>query len=133
VANNVPELVRVQVADPGCLGDPDDHAVDPVTVQRPAGAIDQQQPVGVVALGGLPLAEQFDQLGVEGDVAVVVQLPDRDPQPVRVSELDHGIGSKTAQFTGSHAGAGQQFHNQSAQRVGVGLHGSHQLGEAAVV
>jgi len=35
--------------------------------------------------------EKFDELGVEGDVAVVVELPDGDSEPVTAGHCHHRV------------------------------------------
>jgi hypothetical protein len=53
----------------------------------------------VFAVGGGPLREQVDDLGVEGDHAVVAELADRDAQPVAVgADAGDGIGSQFAEL-----------------------------------
>jgi hypothetical protein len=46
----------------------------------------------VVEVGGGPVGEQGDEFGVQGDVAVVAQLADGDPQPMAVTDQHDGVG-----------------------------------------
>ena len=57
---------------------------------------------------------------MEGDVAVVAELADRDAQPVGVADLHHGVGGEVAQFAGAHAGAGEHFDHEPVARVWCG-------------
>jgi hypothetical protein len=58
------------------------------------------------AVGG-PCGEQRDQLGVQGHVAVVAELAERDAQPVGRPDEDDGVGLEIGELAGSHAGAGE--------------------------
>ena len=51
------------------------------------------------------VGEQTDGVGVQGDVAVVVQLADRDPQPRGAVEHDDGVSFERAELTDTHPGA----------------------------
>jgi hypothetical protein len=48
--------------------------------------------------GSLPavVGQEFHQVGVQGDVAVVVELAHRDTQPMGVADLDHGVALQVA-------------------------------------
>ena len=70
---------------------------------------------------------------VQGNVAVVAQLAQRHVQPVGGADLHHGIDCEVEEFTLAQAGAGQEFHTQAHERVGVGAGGLQQFGERAVV
>ena len=74
----------------------------------------------VVAVGGRPGVQQRDQLGVQRDVPVVVELPDRDPQPIALPDQHHGVGVEITELTGPHSGAGQQLDHQPIARDPVG-------------
>ena len=79
------------------------------------------------------VGDQLDQDRVERDVAVVVELADRDAQPERVADADHGVVAQRGELPGAHAGAGEQLDHQSASRVGVDGEGGHELGGGRVV
>ena len=70
---------------------------------------------------------------MQGDVAVVVELADRDAQPERVTDANHGVVAQRGKFSGAHAGAGEQLDHQPAPRVGVDGEGGHELGGGRVV
>ena len=70
---------------------------------------------------------------MQWDVAVVVKFADRDPQPERVTDVDHRVVGERREFTGAHPGAGQEFDHQTASRVGVVGEGGHELGGGRVV
>ena len=70
---------------------------------------------------------------MEGHVAVVVQLAQRDAQPVGVADERHRVGLQAAQLADPHAGAGQDLDGHPpADHCLVGQ-GPHELGEAGVV
>ena len=90
-----------------------------------------RSPVGPVV--GDPVVEEFFQLRVQGNVAVVVQLADRDPQPVGGADLHDRVDGQFEQFAAADAGAGEQFDDQPGQRIRVGAGGAQQLGRGGVV
>jgi hypothetical protein len=47
-----------------------------------------------------PVAEQLNQSGVQRDVAVVVELADRDAQPPGAADTTDGVGFEVAEFAG---------------------------------
>jgi hypothetical protein len=66
----------------------------------------------VVKVGGGPGGEHFDQLGVQRHVAVVVELAQRDAQPVASADLYDRVGLQVRELAGAHPGAGQQFERE---------------------
>ena len=76
------------------------------------------------SVAGDPVVEQFFQLRVQRDVAVVVELADRDPQPVGRADLHDRVDGEGEQFAAADAGAGEQFDDQPGQRIGVGAGGA---------
>ena len=87
----------------------------------------------VLEVGGGPVGEQVDELGVQRDVAVVAELAERDAQPVAGADLDDRVGVQVRQLAGAHPGAGEQFDDEPVARVGAGPGGGHQPGGVAVV
>ncbi len=87
----------------------------------------------VVEVGGGPVGEHGDEVGVERDVAVVAQLADGDAQPVAVTDEHDGVGVETAQLAGTQSGAGEDLDDESVACVGGGAGGGHQPGGVAVV
>jgi hypothetical protein len=57
---------------------------------------------------------------VPPDVAVVVQLADRDPQAGRRIRSDDAVDGQGQQFAAPDGGAGEQFADQPGQRVHSG-------------
>ena len=114
------------MAEPGGSGDPADDAADPVAVQR--SAVDLQQPFAP----GRPAGEQVNQGGVQGDVAVVAELADRDPQPPGAADAADGIGVKVTEFACSQPGAGEELDDETVQGLGV-RGGGEQPGGLGVV
>ena len=86
----------------------------------------------VVEVGCGPGGEQLCQLGVQGHVAVVAELAQRDAQPVPGADPHHRIGAGIGQLAGPHPGPGQQFDHEPVARVGAGPGGGHQPGGVAV-
>jgi hypothetical protein len=61
----------------------------------------------VLQVGRGPGGEQADEPGVQGDVPVVAELAQRDPQPVAGADLHDRVRFQVRELTGAHAGAGQ--------------------------
>ena len=74
---SVAKAVGVDVADPGTFGDGCEPSLDGVSVQWSLLA-GQQEAVIVGRVGELVVADQLDEVGVQRDVAVVVEFPDGD-------------------------------------------------------
>jgi hypothetical protein len=93
----VAELVGVDVADSGLFGDSADHAGDPMPINL-AGLVGEEDPMpaDVFPVGLLVGGDVFDQVGVEGDVAVVSEFADWDFQPVTVADFDDRVGVEVA-------------------------------------
>ena len=105
----VAHLVRVDVPDPGGLGGLVQVAGDGVAVHRLAVLPGQQQRVarGHVALA--VVGDQGHQLRVQRDVAVVVQLADRDVQPVPGADLHDRVVLEGDQLADPQAGPDEDF------------------------
>jgi hypothetical protein len=84
-----------------------EHAGDVVPVE--ATSVEDDQAVEVVVALVVVRVEQVDELGVEGDVAVVVELPDGDSEPVTARHWDHRVCGKGAELTDPEAGPGEHF------------------------
>jgi hypothetical protein len=82
---------------------------------------------------GHPVVQQLLELRVERDVAVVVELADRDAQPVGRADLHDCVGGQAEQFAAADAGAGQQFDDEPGERVGIGAGNAQQPGCGSVV
>ena len=76
----------------GCRGNVEQPG-DGVAVQRGAVIPRPQQRVGRVDVRGAVLADDGDQVGVQGQVAVVVELADGDVEPVPVADEDDRVGA----------------------------------------
>lgn len=98
----VAELVGVDVSDAGssCGGGAD--AVNGARHDRCVVIGDESAlSADVVGVGGGPLGEQGDEVGVEWDEPVVAQLADGDAQPVGVTDLGDGVSGEVAEFAGA--------------------------------
>ena len=96
----------------------------------------EQEPVGAQAGGpvvGDPVVEQGLELRVEGDVAVVVELADRDAEPVGGADLDDGVDGERPELARAHPGAGQQLDDQAGERVRIRPRRPEELGGRGVV
>ena len=76
------------------------------TVRRSIGCVAVgEEPTGasdVFGVGGGPVGEQRDEVGVERDHAVVAELADRDAEPVAVvADAGHGVSGELAEFGGA--------------------------------
>jgi len=123
-SKGVAQLVGVHMTDACSLGYSADDAGDLVPVQRLAVANDQ--PVDVVIPARLVVVEEFDELWVEGDVAVVVELPDRNLEPVAAVDEHDSIRGEGAELTNPQPGARQHLDHQPVNRVSVPS-STHQL------
>ena len=63
-----------------------------------------------------PVGEETGGVGVQGDIAVVVELADGNPQPGCPVEHDDGVTGERAQLTDSHPGPRQQLDHESFER-----------------
>ncbi|MGA9279140.1 MAG: hypothetical protein WBV89_19485 [Ilumatobacter sp.] len=118
------ELVRVDAADPGGLRDPPNHACDHVAVEAPA--VEHHEPIQVIGPVRLVVVESFDELRMEGDVAVVVQFADRHTQPVPAVHEHDCVGGQFAELADSQRGAGEHLDHPPSERILVGG-GAHQV------
>ena len=84
----------VDVAESGGGAGLVDEAGDHVPVDALAVLSGQQQSVAVGDVGRAVVGDEFDQPRMQGQVAVLVELPDRDVEPVRVSDQDDGVGGR---------------------------------------
>ena len=80
-----------------------------------------------------PLVEQLLQLRVQRDIAVSVQLAQRDVQPVGRTDLNDGIGGQCQVLALAHAGPSEELDGQPHEGVVVGAGGLQQLGRRCVV
>ena len=67
---------------------------------------------------GEPVVEEFFEVGVERDVAVVVEFSDWGSEPVRGADLDDGVDGESEEFPASHPGSGEHFDGEPVERVG---------------
>jgi hypothetical protein len=65
---------------------------------------------------GDPVGEQSCRVGMQRDVAVVVEFADRDPEPGCAVELDDRVTLERAEFTGAHPGPRQQLDYEPIER-----------------
>jgi hypothetical protein len=89
--------------------------------------------VGVRAVRLAVVIEEGDQLRVEGDIAVIVQFADRDPEPIAVADAGDGIGLELAQLAHTHPRAGQQFDCDPTGNTRLGGQSTHEPCEVGVV
>ena len=98
-----------------------------------SGLDEHQLRAQVLGPGGEPAVEELFELGVQGDVAVVVQFADRDPQPVGGADLHDGVDGEVDELALAHAGAGEELDDETDQGVGVGASSDEQLRRGGVV
>lgn len=84
-----------------------------VTIWRSSGrpALVSNRPVLSRCAGGEVVGDELDELGVQRDVAVVVELAEGDSQPVCVADAYDGVGLQGAQLPDAQTGAGQKLHH----------------------
>ncbi len=105
-------------------------------VRGEGAAAVEEEPVGAQASGsvvGDPVVEEVLELRVQGDVAVVVELADRDAEPVGGADLDHGVDGEGAEFPRAHPGAGEQLDDQAGERIRIRPRRPQELGGRGVV
>ena len=129
----VPQLVGVDVGQPGGGAGPVDHPGDGVPVQRPAVLPGQQQRVAGPDVRGAVAVDQGDQLGVQRQVAVLAELADRDVQPGPGADVHDRVGAQAGVFADPQPGAQQHLHGDADQQPPVGLGGAQQFRGGGVV
>ena len=132
-SERVAQLVGMDVSGAGPACHRSYVAMDGPAVEGLAVVADDQQSRGTRTPPGPVVGDEVDEHRVEGDVAVVVELADRDPQPVGAAVAEHGIVTQPAELTGPHAGASQQFDHESPAPIGILGQGGHELGGGGVV
>jgi hypothetical protein len=100
----VPQLMRVDMADSRCGSSGLDCLVDSGTWDRATAISEEQWTVLPVRSPLEPCVDHCFELGMQGDVPVVVKLADRDAEPVGGSDLDDRIDCQVEEFTFAHAG-----------------------------
>ena len=73
------------------------------------------------------------ELGVQGDVAVVVELADGDPQPERGADLDDGVDGEVERVRLDECRCGQELDDRRDERVGSVASSAQELGGGGVV
>ena len=64
-----------------------------------------------------PVGEEPFGVRMEWDVSVVVEFPDRDPQPRRRVQCDDRIRGEVAEFPDAHPGPGEQLDDEPIERL----------------
>jgi len=82
---------------------------------------------------GSVAGDQVDQVGVQGQVAVFVELADRDVQPVGLADQDDRVGGQRGVLPDAQPGAQQELHGDADEHPLVGLRGGEQPGCGLVV
>ena len=129
----VPELVGMDVGQPGSGAGPVDHPGDGVPVQRAAVLPRQQQRVTCGDMGSPVGVDERDELGVQRQVAVLAELADRDVQPGPGTDQDHSIGGQAGELADPQPGAQQHLDGDPHQHPAIGLGGAQQPGGGAVI
>ena len=129
----VAQLVGMDVSGAGPPCHRGHVAVDGPTVEGLAVVADDQESRGTRTPLGPVVVDEVDEHRVQRNVAVVVELADRDPEPVGPTQAEHGIVAQCAELAGPHAGARQQLDHESPTPVGVLGQGGHELGGDGVV
>ena len=80
-----------------------------------------------------PLVQKCLQLGVQRDVAVVVELAERDAQPVAGADLHDRVHGEGHELAAAHSGAGEELDAQAGEQVGVGSGRGEEPGGCGVV
>ncbi len=70
---------------------------------------------------------------MQRDIPVVAEFPDRDMEPVMLTDTNDRIGREVGEFPDPHPGAGQQQHTEFPERVGFDVGLVHELGHVGVI
>src|SRR6476469_9444964 len=105
----VPEAMGRNMADASRFRGFGDCPIDPALADALAVLDEQVAAAQAAGSGGDPGVEEILELGMQGDVAVGAQFPQRHVQPVRCPDLHHGIDCEVEEFTVAPAGAGQEL------------------------
>jgi hypothetical protein len=114
----VPELMRVNMRQPGSRAGPVDHPGDGVPVQGAAVLAWQQQRMAGGDIARPVVIDQGYQLRVQRKVAVFAELADRDVQPRPGADLHDGISAQRGVLADPQAGAQQHLHGDADQPTG---------------
>ena len=66
-----------------------------------------------VGAGARSSRRELFELRVQRDVAVVVELADRDPQPERRADLHDSVDGEVEQLASANPGAGQELDDEA--------------------
>jgi hypothetical protein len=120
-------LVGADVTDTGVVSDGVKCRVDSGRSDAATSLDEQQVGSDCAASVGEPFVEQHLDLWVERDVAVVVELADRDSEPIGGTDLNDGVDCEAEQFAFAHAGAGEYLDSGAGEQVGVSAGGDQQF------
>ena len=129
---SISELVRGDVADAGGGRGPVDGGVNAGLRDGPA-VVGEHQLSGLAVAVGEPLAEQGLHSRVERDVAVGVQLADRDVEPFGVADLHDRVGGQAEEFAFAEPGAGEDLDGYPVEQGWQLAGGGEQGGGVGVV
>jgi len=129
----VPELVGVDVGQPGGGASLVDVAGDGVPVGRLAVFPRQQQGIAGGDVTGAVVVDQGDQVRVQRQVAVLAELAGRDVQPRAGADVHDRISAQRGVFADPQSGAQQHFHGDAHQQALVVLRGAQQFRGGGVV
>ncbi len=130
----VTELVGMDMTDLGSFGDPANHPGEPVPVDSRNLVGEEPTSRGdTVGVAGLPRCDEFDQFRMKRNIAVVAELPDRDMQPMMITDTDDRILGEVGELADPHPGPGQQQHTELPERVRFDVGLVHELGHLRVI
>ena len=133
VARVCRKLVGVDVGEPGCGAGSVDHPGHAVAVLGSAVLSGQQQRVPGRDVGGAVGVDELHDAGVQRQVAVFVELADRDVEPVGVADQDDRVGGQGGVLPDPQARAQEELDGDPDEHAPVGLRGPQQLGCRRVV
>jgi len=88
----------MDVRQPGCGAGLVDEPGRGVPVHGLAVFAGQQQPVAGRDVRGPVLVDECDELRMQGQVAVLAELPDGDVQPRPGTDVDHGVRGQVGEL-----------------------------------
>ena len=129
----VPQLVGMDVGQPGGAAGAVDQPGDAVPVERAAALVGQQQRVVGVDVGGAVVIDEGDQVRVQRQVAVLVELADGDVQPGAAPIWTIASAGSAVYSLTRRPVRKQHFDDDADQHAGFGLGGAEQLRRGRVV
>jgi hypothetical protein len=110
-------MMRGYAPDPGLVCDGRDGVSDALFADPPAALDEQPRLAQTDRPVRDPLIEQVFELGVQRDVAVGAEFPERHVQPVRGADLHDRVDSQIEELSLAKPGPGEKLDREPGERV----------------